>query len=109
MYPLSQRRDLFILGAEILSLYLKQRGEIDDIKLGNYNYLVSQLADDTLLAIIELKANVRKCFTKFFDLKSGAYQGCPLSQRRDLFILGAEIFSLYLKQRGEIEGIKLGN
>ena len=53
---------LFVLGAEVLSLYIKQKGDIEGIKINGYNYLISQFADDTSLAIIGSELNLQKCF-----------------------------------------------
>lgn len=53
---------LFVLSAEILSLYIKQVSGIKGIEDHKYNYLISQFADDTSLAIEPTESNLRQCF-----------------------------------------------
>jgi len=64
---------LFVLSAEILSLYIKQKGNIEGILHGNHNYLISQFADDTSLSIIANSDNIKRCFQvlKDFERVSG--------------------------------------
>jgi len=64
---------LFVLSAEILSLYIKQKGDIVGITHGNHNYLISQFADDTSLSIIASPVNIKRCFhvLKEFEYVSG--------------------------------------
>ena len=45
--------------------------------------------------------------TKYFKIKSGIQQGCPLSAL--LFVISVEILSIQLKTNNLIRGIKLGN
>jgi len=60
---------LFVLSAEILSLYIKQKSGIEGIFHGNCNYLISQFADDTSLAVVADPDNVRKCFAVLKDFQ----------------------------------------
>jgi len=64
---------LFVLGVEILSLYIKQKSEINGILHGGCNYLISQFADDTSLSVIGKADNINKCFyvLKEFEKVSG--------------------------------------
>jgi len=61
---------LFVLAAEILSLYIKQKGNIEGIVIGKYNFLISQFADDTSLAIIGEPKNVYQCFKVLNEFES---------------------------------------
>ena len=53
---------LFVLSAEILSLYVKQKSHIEGIVCRGSTYLISQFADDTSLSIMGNPANLRRCF-----------------------------------------------
>jgi len=60
---------LFVLGAEILSLYIKQLSGIQGIVHEGYNYLISQFADDTSLAVLGHSANIKLCFKVLNDFE----------------------------------------
>jgi len=64
---------LFVLAAEILSIYIKQKSDIQGIVHNGYNYLISQFADDTSLSIEGRPDNINKCFQvlKEFEKVSG--------------------------------------
>ena len=53
---------LFVLSVEVLSLYLKQKSEIQGVVVNGVNYLISQFADDTSLAILNEPINIERCF-----------------------------------------------
>jgi len=53
---------LFVLSAELLSLFIKQKSGIEGIIHGDQNYLISQFADDTSLAVIGNIHNIKRCF-----------------------------------------------
>ena len=65
---------LFVIAVELMSLWLKQKSNIDGItsKDGN-DYMISQFADDTTIAIQNTKDNIRKTFEaiEFFGKASG--------------------------------------
>jgi len=64
---------LFVLGAEILSIYIKQKSGIQGILHEGHNFLISQFADDTSLAIVGNAGNIHRCFNvlKEFEMVSG--------------------------------------
>ena len=64
---------LFVLSAELLSLFIKQKSGIEGIVYKGSTYLISQFADDTSLSIMGTSDNLNKCFEtlKQFEAVSG--------------------------------------
>ncbi len=59
---------LFLIAAEILSLYIRQNKSIKGLKIGNQIYKISQYADDTVITIPfceETLNEIEKTFEKF--------------------------------------------
>ena len=54
---------LFVLAVEIMNLWIKQRTEVEGIRSRKGDdYMISQFADDTTIAIINSKDNIRRTF-----------------------------------------------
>ena len=60
---------LFVISAEILSLYIKEKSLIEGILYNNHNFIVSQFADDTSLAVKGTEENVKNCFSVLSDFE----------------------------------------
>ena len=52
---------LFVLAAETLALYLKQKSKIEGITINNTTFLLSQFADDTSIFLNDSTGNLEKC------------------------------------------------
>ena len=62
---------LFLIAAEILSLYIRQNKNIKGLKIGNKTYKISQYADDTVITIPfcnETLNEIEKTFEKFTQI-----------------------------------------
>ena len=59
----------------------------------------------TLYKNIQSKIKMNGYISTPFNLKRGVRQGCPISM--PLYVLGAEIFAIYIRNRRNIKGIKL--
>ncbi len=62
---------LFLIAAEILSIYIRQNKNIKGIKIGNDSYKISQYADDTVITIPfcgETLKEIEKTFEKFTQI-----------------------------------------
>ena len=60
---------LFVISAEILSLYIKEKSLIEGILYNNHNFIVSQFADDTSLAVKGTEENVKNLFSILSDFE----------------------------------------
>jgi len=107
---------LFVVAAEVLSLYIKQNPNIDGIigKSGE-QYTVSQFADDTSLGILNTKNNLRETFKALteFSICSGLKINV---EKSEIMLLGnssrkriPHIYRNLIKKELKILGLKITN
>ena len=89
---------LFVISVELMTLWIKQRTTIEGIKSkSGDNYIISQFADDTTIAITEAKDNIRKTFEAIETF--GATSGLKLNIDKTEIILLGKVTELDIPKR----------
>jgi len=105
---------LFVIAAEVLSLYIKQHKNIEGIKTAqNDNYTISQFADDTSLGILCSNQNLENTFNILQEISTPS--GLKINvEKSEILLLGnvrkEEISNKYRNLvKGEVKvlGLKL--